>query len=85
MRPYDFPPDLLRDQTAWYSTYRQLADGSSAASPTEGRRRLLELSARIADHPFWRESAGTPAARMELKELAQRNVHSATPAVRRAG
>lgn len=64
MRPYDFPPDLLRDQTAWYSTYRQLADCSSADSPTEGRRRLLELSARIADHPFWRGSAGTPAARM---------------------
>ncbi|WP_282688625.1 MULTISPECIES: hypothetical protein [unclassified Streptomyces] len=85
MRSYDFPPDVLRDQTAWYSTYRQLADGAPAASPTEGRRRLLELSARIADHPFWRGPAGTPAARMELKELAQRSVRSATPAVRRAG
>lgn len=85
MRPYDFPSDPLHDQTAWYSTYRQLADGSPAASPTEGRRRLLELSARIADHPFWRGPAGTPAARMELKGLAQSSIRSATPAVRRAG
>ncbi|MFF6935622.1 hypothetical protein [Streptomyces sp. NPDC008312] len=38
----------------------------------------------------WRKTWNTSgrersAARMELKELAQRNVHSATPAVRRAG
>ncbi|MFJ8648912.1 hypothetical protein ACIRNI_22670 [Streptomyces sp. NPDC093546] len=72
MDAHDFPLDLLRAQTSWYTAYRRLADPASAISPTVGRRELLELSSRIAAHPFWSSPAGTPAARMELKELAQR-------------
>ncbi|WP_308358554.1 hypothetical protein [Streptomyces cucumeris] len=36
------------------------------------RRRLQELSARIAGHPFWDCPSGTPAAPMALKEHARR-------------
>ncbi|WP_158092653.1 hypothetical protein [Streptomyces platensis] len=32
------------------------------------RRRLLEVSRRIADHPYWQTLQGTPAARVALKE-----------------
>ncbi|WP_256105840.1 hypothetical protein [Streptomyces sp. ODS05-4] len=70
MDAHDFPLDLLEAQTCWYVTYGELADAEPAASPTAARRRLLELSGRIAGHPFWRGPAGTPAARMELKEIA---------------
>jgi hypothetical protein len=67
-----FPPDLLKTQTAWYTTYRALADtpptGTGAAAH---RRRLLVLSARITSHPFWDSPAGTPAARVALKEIAR--------------
>ncbi|MFV0126324.1 hypothetical protein ACLGI4_01125 [Streptomyces sp. HMX112] len=72
MHAYDFPPDLLQAQTSWYVAYQRLADAAPATSPTVGRRELLELSARIAAHPFWSGPGGTPAARMELKQLAQR-------------
>ncbi|GAA3372560.1 hypothetical protein GCM10017744_104550 [Streptomyces antimycoticus] len=33
---------------------------------------LQELAKQIAGHPYWCGPAGTPAARMELKELARR-------------
>ncbi|WP_228925474.1 hypothetical protein [Streptomyces sp. DH7] len=33
-------------------------------------RRLLHLSVRIEAHPFWSTSAGTPAARVELRRRA---------------
>ncbi|MEU3602284.1 hypothetical protein ABZ714_26730 [Streptomyces sp. NPDC006798] len=72
-RQHTFPTDLLKAQTDWYRTYRHLAD--TTATSTSGaaayRRRLLTLSARIAGHPYWDSSAGTPAARVALKELAR--------------
>lgn len=70
MDRHTFPSDLLEYQTAWYVTYAQLA----SAPPTNGgaarRRRLLRLSQVIAGHPYWQTRAGTPAARVALKELA---------------
>ncbi|WJV48896.1 hypothetical protein QUY26_27315 [Streptomyces flavofungini] len=70
-----FPSDLLEAQTAWYVTYRNLA-----ASPPDGdtadRRRLLRLSRLIASHPYWQTSAGTPAARVALKEMARQRAGS---------
>lgn len=35
------------------------------------RRRLLDLSRLLAGHPYWQTTAGTPAARKALKELAR--------------
>ncbi|NLU69444.1 hypothetical protein [Streptomyces sp. HNM0574] len=72
MERQPFPPDLVEAQIAWYATYWQLASGDPAAGTTQGRRRLRELSVRIAGHPYWRTAGATPAARMELKELARR-------------
>lgn len=74
MSQHDFPLDLVEAQTAWYRTYWQLADSGQRASTTRNRRRLQELSKQIAGHPYWCGPAGTPAARMELKELARREV-----------
>ncbi|GAX57150.1 hypothetical protein SO3561_08720 [Streptomyces olivochromogenes] len=34
------------------------------------------LSRRIAGHPYWQTAAGTPAARMALKELARAKAQS---------
>ncbi|MFH8487728.1 hypothetical protein [Streptomyces longisporoflavus] len=65
-----FPEDLLEDQTAWYLTYDELAF-APAGSRTSARRRLLELSRRVVGHPFWETPAGTPAARVALKEVAR--------------
>ncbi|MFE0381808.1 hypothetical protein ACFW1M_41055 [Streptomyces inhibens] len=65
-----FPSDLLKDQTAWYITYDDLAV-TPAGSQTAARRRLLELSRRVAGHPFWKTPAGTPAAQVALKEIAR--------------
>lgn len=65
-----FPRDLLKDQTAWYLTYDELAH-ASGSSHTDARRRLLELSRRIAGHSFWETPSGTPAARVALKEIAR--------------
>ncbi|MFF1693581.1 hypothetical protein ACFVXC_08155 [Streptomyces sp. NPDC058257] len=71
----DFPSDLMEAQTAWYATYEQLAlaaaDGTAAH-----RRRLLNLSRLIAAHPYWETAAGTPAARVALKELARAKARS---------
>ncbi|MFK8906222.1 hypothetical protein [Streptomyces sp. YS-3] len=64
-----FPHDLLAAQTAWYAVYDQLA--TTAVGGATHRRRLLELSRRITAHPFWQSPAGTPAARVALKELAR--------------
>ncbi|MFH9068372.1 hypothetical protein [Streptomyces alboflavus] len=69
MHRHRFPNDLLEAQTAWYVTYRGLAT-APAASTTSLRRRLLRLSRLIAGHPYWQTSAGTPAARVALKEQA---------------
>ncbi|MEV2253482.1 hypothetical protein AB0I94_23380 [Streptomyces sp. NPDC050147] len=65
-----FPTDLLKDQTAWYLTYDELAVAPAGAQ-TAARRRLLELSRRVVGHPFWQTPAGTPAARVALKEIAR--------------
>ncbi|MFD4479460.1 hypothetical protein ACFWPU_25545 [Streptomyces sp. NPDC058471] len=65
-----FPKDLLKDQAAWYFTYDELAV-APGGSQTAARRRLLELSRRVAGHPFWETPAGTPAARVALKEIAR--------------
>jgi hypothetical protein len=69
-----FPRDLLEAQTAWYATYWQLANLASSHGTAEHRRRLHQLSRLIADHPYWQTPAGTPAARMALKELARAQV-----------
>ncbi|MFF3558231.1 hypothetical protein ACFYXL_33010 [Streptomyces tsukubensis] len=67
-----FPADLLETQTAWYRTYRHLAENATNPSGTAAhRRQLLTLSARIAAHPYWDTPAGTPAARVALKETAR--------------
>ncbi|MEU4794789.1 hypothetical protein [Streptomyces sp. NPDC023327] len=65
-----FPPDLLEAQTAWYTTYGQLAATAAHGSAVH-RRRLLRLSRQIAAHPYWETPEGTPAARVALKELAR--------------
>lgn len=70
MAPHPFPSDLVATQTAWYVTYGRLATGDNSGA-AEQRRRLLQLSQRIADHAFWQSPAGTPAARVALKELAR--------------
>ncbi len=65
-----FPPDLVQAQRAWNHTYAQLAE--SEAHYTLLRRRLLRLSARLVWHPFWETvPGGSPAARVELRELAR--------------
>ncbi|GGO55447.1 hypothetical protein GCM10012287_46740 [Streptomyces daqingensis] len=69
-----FPHDLLEAQTAWYATYWRLANAASDQGTTGHRRRLQQLSRLIADHPYWQTPAGTPAARMALKELARTHV-----------
>ncbi|MEV0257723.1 hypothetical protein AB0H82_26130 [Streptomyces sp. NPDC050732] len=65
-----FPPDLLEAQTAWYVTYGRLA-AEAADGAAAHRRQLLHLSRLIAAHPYWQTSAGTPAARVALKELGR--------------
>ncbi|ATM24860.1 hypothetical protein SMD44_p20077 (plasmid) [Streptomyces alboflavus] len=64
-----FPDDLLETQTAWYVTYRDLATAPTASTASL-RRRLLRLSQQIAGHHYWQTPAGTPAARVALKEQA---------------
>ncbi|MBC9717715.1 hypothetical protein H9Y04_34805 [Streptomyces sp. TRM66268-LWL] len=66
-----FPDDLLAAQTAWYATYERLVTVQDTGAAAH-RRHLLVLSRRIAAHPFWQTPAGTPAARVELKELGRR-------------
>ncbi|KUF18932.1 MULTISPECIES: hypothetical protein [Streptomyces] len=70
MDRHTFPPDLLAYQTAWYVTYGQLASAPAESGGAARRRRLLRLSRVIAAHPYWQTRAGTPAARVALKELA---------------
>ncbi|MFJ9656187.1 hypothetical protein [Streptomyces microflavus] len=68
MDRFPFPDDLIRAQQQWHDTYRALA-APRPRRTTELRRRLLALSARIHQHPFWATPAGrTPAARSELRQ-----------------
>ncbi|MFD4833233.1 hypothetical protein ACFWPV_25750 [Streptomyces uncialis] len=71
MERHTFPADLLKTQTAWYLTYRALAETAPPTGAAAHRRRLLALSARIAAHPYWDSPNGTPAARLALKETAR--------------
>ncbi|MFI9050922.1 hypothetical protein [Streptomyces sp. NPDC053427] len=73
-----FPPDLVEAQTAWYATYELLAT-ASADGTVAHRRQLLQLSRRIAAHPYWQTPSGTPAARTALKELARTGVAGGRP------
>jgi len=68
---HTFPRDLVEAQADWYATYWLLADPSSANATAAHRRRLQQLSTRIAAHPYWQTPAGTPAARLALKEIAR--------------
>ncbi|MFB7484670.1 hypothetical protein ACFUEM_38555 [Streptomyces anulatus] len=68
MDRFRFPDDLVRAQNEWHDTYRALAVPTPRR--TLLRRRLLHLSVRIEAHPFWSTSAGTPAARVELRRRA---------------
>ncbi|MEV6110221.1 hypothetical protein AB0M28_36790 [Streptomyces sp. NPDC051940] len=67
-----FPEDLLRAQRDWYAVYRRLALAETApGTPTTAlRRRMYQLAARVAAHPYWTTEAGTPAARVRLKQAA---------------
>ncbi|MFI6284403.1 hypothetical protein ACIBCM_06530 [Streptomyces sp. NPDC051018] len=86
MARHTFPTDLLETQTAWYTTYRDLAGAAAPSGAAVLRRRLLGLSARIAAHPYWDTPAGTPAARVALKETARALAdHRPGPAERQAG
>ncbi|WP_329112867.1 hypothetical protein [Streptomyces sp. NBC_01465] len=71
MTSHPFPADLLEAQTHWYRTYAELAAEAQSTGSAAQRRRLLQLSRRIASHPYWESPAGTPAARVALKELAR--------------
>lgn len=71
MRCPTFPEDLIAAQSAWDRTYRALADPAQHERTTALRRRLLELSARVWWHPYWR-TAGPGhrvALRMRAREL----------------
>ncbi|MYZ34776.1 MULTISPECIES: hypothetical protein [unclassified Streptomyces] len=70
MARHTFPTDLLETQTAWYITYRALAEAAPTTGAAAYRRRLLALSVQIAAHPYWDTPAGTPAARIALKDTA---------------
>ncbi|MEV0093723.1 hypothetical protein [Streptomyces sp. NPDC050738] len=75
MERHPFPRDLLQAQTAFYVTYVQLAARPSSEA-TAGRQRLLQLSQLIDAHPYWRTPAGTPAARVALREAARAGAQS---------
>jgi len=61
-----FPPDLIKVQRDWNRTYAAL--GRRPVHTAALRRRLQQLSARLASHPFWETRAGrAPAARVELR------------------
>lgn len=67
--PYAFPEDLVQAQRAWYTAYRELSHEENPSQTTVLRRRLQQLSVRIATHPYWASIPGrAPAARMALKQ-----------------
>ncbi|MFF3699451.1 hypothetical protein [Streptomyces sp. NPDC002221] len=64
-----FPPDLVQTQRAWTRTYEALA---RTPFRTALRRRLQQLSCRIATHPYWDAGTGrSAAARTELRRQAR--------------
>ncbi|MFF4347882.1 hypothetical protein [Streptomyces sp. NPDC001530] len=65
-----FPPDLIETQRDWIRTYEALARRPLHTAAL--RRRLQELSSRLASHPFWDTGVGrSPAARVELRRQAR--------------
>ncbi|WP_369248064.1 LexA family protein [Streptomyces sp. R41] len=61
-----FPLDLIQAQRDWNRTYAALERRPLETAVL--RRRLQQLSARLASHPFWETRAGrSPAAKVELR------------------
>jgi hypothetical protein len=61
-----FPPELTQTQRDWNRTYEALAQ--QPPQTTALRRRLQELSSRLASHPHWGSQTGrSPAAKVELR------------------
>ncbi|WP_371598549.1 LexA family protein [Streptomyces sp. NBC_00564] len=61
-----FPLDLIQAQRDWNRTYAVLERRPLHTAAL--RRRLQQLSARLASHPFWETRTGrAPAARVELR------------------
>ncbi|GAB7029237.1 hypothetical protein AB0G35_12500 [Streptomyces sp. NPDC021749] len=59
----------MQAQRAWYAAYRELSRERNPSQTTVLRRRLQQLSVRIATHPYWASIPGrAPAARMALKQ-----------------
>lgn len=67
----DFPDDLVQMQNDWIRTYEELARRSPAAGETVLRRRLILLSCRLANHPFWARAGRSPATWGELRHHAR--------------
>ncbi|MFJ6086491.1 LexA family protein [Streptomyces sp. NPDC092369] len=62
-----FPPDLIQAQRDWNRTHAALE--RRPIHTTALRRRLQQLSARLASHPFWETRSGRPpTARVELRQ-----------------
>lgn len=65
-----FPLELMQTQRDWNRTYQALA--RRPLETTALRRRLQELSSRLASHPYWHTQAGrSPAAKVELRRLVR--------------
>jgi hypothetical protein len=66
MEKTPFPRDLITLQRQWTRTYAALE--RRPLHTVELRRRLQQLSARLAGHPFWATAAGrSPSAKVELR------------------
>jgi hypothetical protein len=60
----------MQTQRDWNRTYEALAQ--RPPQTTALRRRLQELSSRLASHPYWHTQAGrSPAAKVELRRQAR--------------
>ena len=61
-----FPLDLIQAQRDWNRMYAALERRPVHTAAL--RRRLQQLSAHLAAHPFWETEAGrSPSARVELR------------------
>jgi hypothetical protein len=60
----------MQTQRDWDRTYEALARRPPQTAAL--RRRLQELSGRLASHPYWRTLAGrSPSAKVELRQQAR--------------
>lgn len=65
-----FPLDLIQAQRDWNHTYAALERRPRHTAAL--RRRLQQLSVRLASHPFWETNAGrSPGAKVELRRRAR--------------